>query len=131
MADGIAPIMTNNQAIRRILSFFQDDSGNPMPGAPGGSLEADSTRTYRHTATGPSPIVAWLIAPANSARKGGFLTNLDAAITIYYGSDPAITDATGGTLLAGQSVPINIRGPLYVYCLTGAPIAEFVEAYVA
>lgn len=130
MPDDIAPPMTNNQALRRILKQNQDDSGNPQPGSPGGPLEANKTRIYRHAAAGPSPVVAWLLVPASDSRKGGFLTNLDLTDTIYYGSDPAVTDATGGTLGPGQSVPIAIRGPIYVYSLTGIPIAEFVEAYV-
>lgn len=130
MPDDIAPPMTNNQALRRLLAQSQDDSGNPQPGSPGGPLEANKTRTYRHAATGPSPVVAWLLVPSSDARKGGFLTNLDDTNTIYYGTDPGITDATGGTLGPGQSVPIGIRGPIYVYCAAGAPIAEFVEAYV-
>lgn len=129
MAGEIAPLMSNNVALRMQLAVFMDENGNLKPGAPGGPMRGKNIRIYRHAATGPNPTLAYMIAPASDKRVSGMLVNLNDSLTIYYGSDPTVTDATGGTLVAGASLPITTRGPIYVYTLSGAPNVEFVETY--
>jgi hypothetical protein len=126
----IAPSGSNNEILRRIANIFYDGNGNPRPGNPGGPLIAKTVGdVYRHAATGPSPTPAYLLAPADDTRVGGYISNLDQTLTIWWGSDPNLTDQTGATLGAGQTAPANIRGPVYIYCISGAPLVEFVPVF--
>lgn len=129
-SQNIAPVGNNNEILRRIANIFYDSNGKPRPGAPGGPLIAKTVGdVYRHAAAGPSPAPAYLLAPADDTRVGGLLRNLDNNLTIWWGSDPNITDANGATLLAGENVPANVRGAIYIYTTSGAPIAEFVPIF--
>ena len=126
----IAPRMSNNEALRRLLAKFMDENGNPAPGSPGGpTIGLSLGPSVRHAATGPLPVAAYQLMPADDTRVGGQMRNLDMVNIIYYGSSPNLTDATGGTLKPGETVGINVRGPIYIYCTAGAPIAEFMPAY--
>lgn len=127
---GIAPQMSSNEGIRRILSRFEDANGLPLPGSPGGPLTGTSTRVTRVAATGPSPTVATLLIPARSTRRSLQIKNLDDNDTIWLDSNPNVTDSgstAGTTLLAGQSISYPWNGAVYIYCTTGSPIAEATE----
>jgi len=129
-SQNIAPAGSNNEILRRIANIYYDANGNPKPGVPGGPLVANTIgHSYRHAATGPFPTPAYLLAPADNTRVGGYIFNMDNSLTIWFGSDPNLTDATGATLLPGQTAPCNVRGPVYIYCLSGAPIVEFVPVF--
>jgi hypothetical protein len=130
--NNIAPRMSSNEALRRLLAVFTDDSGALKPGAPGGPQPGKNILTTRMAAGGPSPDLATLIVGARADRVGGLLRNLttdENDKTIWYGSEPGVTDATGATLDAGESVPLTTSGPIYIYKLEGNPVAEYVEIY--
>jgi len=120
-SENIAPRGSNNEILRRIANRFYDANGNPKPGSPGGPTLAKTIGTpLRHAATNP----AYLLVPADDNRVGGLLRNLDASDPILYGSNSSMTD--GGTLLAGETLPLNVRGNIYIFSASGSPIAEFV-----
>jgi hypothetical protein len=126
----IAPEMGNNEALRRLLSVFMDANGNLLPGSPAGPVMGLRIgTTMKHVATGPLPVTAFALVPADDTRVGGELRNLDSVNTIYYGSDPNVTDTTGGSLLPKEHIQLNVRGAVYIYCTAGAPIAEFTPVY--
>lgn len=128
---GLAAPMDSNEALRRLLAVFQDPTGNPMPGAPGGPVLGQNVGpVFRHAAAGPLPTVAYQLVAAQPTRTNGILRNMDATNTVYWGSSPTVTDATGSTLLAGENVPVGgYRGPIYIYCTAGSPIVEFTPVY--
>lgn len=129
MPDDVAPRMSNNEALRRLLAIYTNPDGSLKPGAPGGPQPGQTLSTIRHEATGPAPELAYLLVGPEANRVGGMLRNLDEEDTIWYGSSADITDESGGTLGPGESIPINTAGPLYVYKTTGNPIAEFAGLY--
>lgn len=128
----ILPPMSNNELLRRLGFVFMDANGNLKPGAPGGPVAGKKfAPAIRVQATGPAPAQAILVVAEDKTRVGGLLRNTDGANPIVYGSDPDVTDAggggvLGGTLNAGESVPIAITGPIYAYAPNGgAPWVEF------
>jgi hypothetical protein len=136
MADtGIAPRMTNNEALRRLLAIYTNNDGSLKPGAPGGPQPGNKILTTRHEAGGPNPDLAYLLVGTRESRVGGMLRNIgnpddpDENGTIWYGSTADITEASGATLNVGESVPVNTAGPIYIYKIAGSPFGEFVEVY--
>lgn len=122
--DPIAPVMTNNEALRRILYVLTTEGGLPvqLPAPP--STAGSSLVTVRAAAANP----AARLLSANPDRKGLVIRNLDNSLPFFYGSDPNVTQATGATLRAGENVPLGHLGPLYVFAPTGSPMAEALES---
>lgn len=122
--DPIAPEMTNNEALRRLLFAVTANGGLlvqqvPPPSAGNGEVLV----TVRVAAANP----AARICQPNPDRKGLLLRNLDANYPLYYGSDGLVTNATGATLNPGENIPLNHIGALYIFNPTQTPMAELVE----
>lgn len=84
-----------------------------------GNKSALTTNTVAATAT--------LILPEDPNRRGLFITNLDASVTIFFGGVGVTTSSYLFRLTAGQSISdVLTRDALYAIVATGtASIAGF------
>jgi hypothetical protein len=68
------------------------------------------------------------IVPARPTRTGVAFTNLDAAITVYFG--PAgVTTANGYPLKAGMSWAPTWVGAIFCVAASGTPVVSFWDEY--
>jgi hypothetical protein len=125
----IAPPDDNNSLLRRILWAFRDENGNAQPGSPGGPIPGDHMLSTTKAAAGPLPVIAVQLVPSRLKRTSAYIRNLDSTNTIWFLDTPSVTDATGFTLKPNESAPCSFKGAIYIYCVAGAPIAQFNEVY--
>jgi hypothetical protein len=119
----IADEMTNNEALRRILWYYQQPEGILVRIAEAEKKIATDIAVFNIQANDPPA----RLVPPNDARLGLLIRNMDNMITAYYGSSPDVDQNTGAVLRPGESVPLDFVGPIYAFASAGNPLIQVVE----